>query len=244
MIAQEISRIRIYEQQPLRAVAGNTIRPGGLTLTEHALKFCDLPVGARVLDVGCGPGASVEYLMQQNRFVAVGIDPSPLLLSDAHCRNESLSLAQSPGEVLPFASSSFDAIMTECSLSVMDHPDQAMEEFHRVLSKGGYLVITDVYARNRNGVADLRCLNIDSCLRGAMLQDEVMTLVQAHGFKVTLWEDHTQALRVFTAQLIWTYGSVGNFWCRTMSARHDTPVVQSVIAQSKPGYFLLIARKL
>jgi hypothetical protein len=48
---------------------------------------------------------------------------------------------------------------------------------------------------------------------------------------------------VFTAKLIWSNGSLKQFWCRA-TARADAGTIQSAIAQSKPGYYLLIAQKL
>ena len=38
------------------------MRPGGLELTGRAVTLCDFPSDARLLDVGCGMGSTVEYL--------------------------------------------------------------------------------------------------------------------------------------------------------------------------------------
>ena len=68
-------RVRLYEQSPLLEVAGETIRPGGLELTDRALAYCALPVGSRLLDVGCGPAASSAHLVNHYGFDAIGLDP-------------------------------------------------------------------------------------------------------------------------------------------------------------------------
>ena len=237
-------RIRIYEQQPLLDVAGETIRPGGLELTDRALGFCALPAGARVLDVGCGPAASVAHLIERHHLAAIGVDPSMLLLQAGRRRHESMPLAQAPGEYLPFAANQVDAVLTECSLSVMADPERALAEFRRVLRVNGYLIMSDVYARNPERVAALRRLPINSCLSGAMLQAEVIERVVAHGYAVKLWEDHTNALKIFTARLIWSHGSMQQFWCQTVPSRGDAADIQTAIAQSKPGYYLLVAQKI
>ena len=91
-------------------------------------------------------------------------------------------------------------------------------------------------------VPALRRLPIDSCLSGAVSQDEVIARVTAQGFAVRLWEDHTQALKVFTAQLIWAQGSLQQFWCRA-TARANAADIQAAVAEAKPGYYLLIAQK-
>ena len=225
-------RVRLYEQSPLLEVAGEAIRPGGLALTDRALEFCALPIGSRVLDVGCGPAASIGHFKVKHQLDAVGLDPSEMLLRSGRRRNLCLPLMQSYGERLPIASEQFDAVLTECSLSVMKDADRALAEFERVLRASGYLILSDVYARNPAGVAALHHLPIDSCLCGACSQAEIK-----------LWEDHTKALNAFAAQLIWSNGSLQQFWCRATS-RANTLDIQTSIARARPGYYLLIAQKI
>jgi arsenite methyltransferase len=236
-------RVRVYEQSPLLDVAGDTIRPGGLALTDRALEFCALPIGSRVLDVGCGPAASIEHLRVKHQFTAIGLDPSEMLLRSGRRRDPSSPLIQSPGERLPLADEQFAAVLTECSLSVMRDAARAISELRRVLRSGGYLILSDIYARNPAGIDALQQLPIDSCLCGAISRAEIIQRIETAGFKVLLWEDHTTALNAFAAQLIWANGSMPQFWCRATS-RADVGDIQRVIAQSKPGYYLLIARKL
>jgi arsenite methyltransferase len=235
-------RVRLYEQSPILEVAGETIRPGGLALTDRALAYCALPIGSRVLDVGCGPAASIEHLRLEYQFKAVGLDPSLVLLQAGRRRDPGLRLIQSRGEYLPIAARQFDAVLTECSLSVMRDTDRALREFQRVLRAGGYLILSDMYARNAAGLEALQRLPIDSCLCGAVPQAEIIDRVETAGFKVLMWEDHTDALKVFTARLIWSNGSLQQFWCRATS-RSDVADIQTAITQSKPGYYLLIAQK-
>jgi SAM-dependent methyltransferase len=235
-------RVRVYEQSPLLEVAGDTIRPGGLALTDRALELCALPIGSRVLDVGCGPGASIGHLRVKHQLNAVGLDPSEMLLRSGRRRDPSLHVIQSPGESLPIAADQFDAVLAECSLSVMGNSARALAESWRVLRSGGYLIVSDVYARNSAGVDALRRLPIDSELCGTCSQSEIVDRVRAHGFKIKLWEDHTKALSVFAAQLIWSKGSLQQLWCCAAS-RADIAEVQTVMAQAKPGYYLLIAQK-
>ena len=236
-------RVRLYEQSPILEVAGNTIRPGGLELTDRALGLCALPYGARVLDVGCGPAASSEHLVNSYGFNAIGLDPSERLLRSGRRRNVRLPLVQSYGEQLPLADNQLDAVLTECSLSVMRNTNQALSEFRRVLRAGGFLILSDIYARNSDGIEALQALPLDSCLCGAVSQAEIIDRVEKAGFRVVLWEDHTQAIKVFTAKLIWANGSLQQFWCRATS-RADAATIQTAIAQSKPGYYLLIAQKI
>jgi SAM-dependent methyltransferase len=238
-------QVRVYEQGPLFGAAsdtGATIRPGGLALTDHALAFCSLPAGARVLDVGCGAADSVEHLITHHGLNAVGLDPSALLLRAGRRRHAALPLILSSGEQLPIADAQSDVVLTECSLSVMKDTHRALAEFWRVLRPGGYLILSDVYARNPAGIDALRRLPIDSCLCGAVTQAESAGRVEAHGFTVRLWDDYTEALNAFAARLIWSHGSIQQLWCGTTS-RADAADAQEAIARLRPGYYLLIGQK-
>jgi len=231
----------VYEQVPLPDLSEDTLHPGGLALTDAALTFCNLPSGARILDVGCGPALTVQHLMTAHQLNALGIDPSASLLHAGRRRNSDLPLIQAAGEALPFAAKTFDALITECSLSEADDPDRALAEFWRVVRPGGYLVLSDLYVRNPERIAALRQLPFKSCLRGAMAQEDIRERVAVLGFAICRWEDQTNALKVFTAQWLWKHGSL--FWCRGTSPEQSC-TIQGAIAGVKFGYFLLIAQRM
>jgi ubiquinone/menaquinone biosynthesis C-methylase UbiE len=224
-------------------VTGDLLRPGGLTLTDRALALCALPAGAKILDAGCGTGATVAHLATRHHLNAFGFDVSGFLLQSGRSHNAALPLAQAQGERLPVGNGQLDAVIVECSLSVMADADRALKEFGRVLRSDGVLVVSDVYVRNPDSITALRRLPFASCLRGALLQYEFAEKLSRHGFHITLWQDHSDMLRQFAAQLIWTHGSLTRFWRRAASAV-DPQDVQQVITQAKPGYFLSVARKM
>lgn len=235
-------RVRVYEQPPLRQVAGETLRPGGLELTERALSLCSLPPGSRVLDVGCGTGATVEHLAVSHRLSAIGVDPSARFLQEGRGTNP--HLLQAPGERLPLSSGSVDAVLAECTLSLMADLDRALAECHRVLRPQGLLAVTDLYARQPAGAAALHRLPLCSCLSGALPQEELVARLQAQGFEVLLWEDHSAALKQFTAQLIMAHGSLDRFWRQMVPPGAGVAQIGPAIAAARPGYFLLVARAL
>jgi ubiquinone/menaquinone biosynthesis C-methylase UbiE len=228
---------RVYEQAAMREALGDTLRPGGFALTDRALAACALPAGASVLDVGCGLGATVHYLRTQG-YRAVGVDLSWRLLQTGRQGNAAAPLVQAMGEQLPLPAAHFAAVLTECSLSVMGNVDAALAECYRLLAPGGYLLTSDIYARNPAGIARLRELPLTSCLSGARSQAEITAKVLAHGFQLTLWEDHTAQLRQQAAQ-----SALAGLWQCTPVAGLDALDMQLIIAKAKPGYFLLVARK-
>jgi arsenite methyltransferase len=152
-------------------------------------------------------------------------------------------LLQGQGEYLPVADGAIDVILAECSLSVMADVGLALAEFRRVLREDGSIVVSDVYARNPAGIPGLRQLPVACCLRGAESRQKITGRLHAHGFHILLWEDHSDALKQLAARIIMAHSSMAQFWCQTTGGHADPSHIQHAIAQSKPGYFLLIAEK-
>lgn len=74
-----------------------------------------LPVGARILDLGCGPAQDSRYLRKEG-FRPVGLDGTWPFLARARRRARRLSLVMADLESPPFRSGSFDAVWAAASL--------------------------------------------------------------------------------------------------------------------------------
>jgi arsenite methyltransferase len=235
---------KVYEQIGATDIAVDGIRPGGLWLTERALSWCRFPPGSRILDVGCGTGVTLNRLNRVHELSAIGLDASSVLLDRNRMRYPDLPLVRAAGENLPFFDEHADGLLAECSLSAMNEPDSALDEFRRVLKIGGKLILSDVYARNPNRVDQLRHVPADCCLRGAVSRGQLMGRLTNRGFRVDLWEDHSDLLTDFAVQLVFSYGSMNQFWLRTGSSLVDLDNIQRAVSEARPGYYLLIAQKL
>jgi arsenite methyltransferase len=235
---------RIFEEPVLRKAGDGLIRPGGLALTRRAIDLTALVPGSAVLDIGCGTGVTLRYLIESCGLRAFGIDLSAELLADGHGAN--LPLIRASGSQLPFADAAMDGVMAECSLSVMDDIEHALDECWRVLKHDGVLLLNDVYARSPKGGASLRGLPLRCCLTGAVSREEWLERLECRGFTVTLWEDHSQALKEFAARLIFSSGSLETFWCGSRSGREveEGREIQRIVSSASPGYFLAVARKI
>lgn len=231
----------MYESGVLRQAIGGSMHPGGVDLTERMLSLCDLPDNSHILDIGCGTGVTVEKLLEAG-FHAVGLDHSKLLLHTGLTQSPDLPLSCGSGNSLPIATGQIDAVLAECSLSAMSNARAVLSECWRVLCKGGKLALSDVYARNPEGLPAIRALPLSSGLHNAMSQDELVTRLKNQGLKVLVWEDHSDTLKHLAAQMIFSQGSMCEFW-RCSEPAVDPMDIQIAISKAKLGYYLLVAMK-
>jgi SAM-dependent methyltransferase len=123
------------------------LHPGGLLLTKELAILAGVARGTRVLDVACGSGAAACYLAQEMGAVVSGVDRSHVLVDRASARAGELGVPATFWEAdahdLPFPDGAFDAVLTECTLSLLDKP-RALHEMVRVARPGGFVGGHDV----------------------------------------------------------------------------------------------------
>jgi ubiquinone/menaquinone biosynthesis C-methylase UbiE len=96
--------------------------------------------GARLLDIGCGDGTD---LMAFRRMGAtpVGIEPSEALVSLARRKAPGIDVRLGAGEQLPFATASFDIVVSKYAIQTSPDVPQVLAEAARVLKPGGHLLV-------------------------------------------------------------------------------------------------------
>lgn len=234
-----MSEPNLYENDFLRTITGNTIRPGGFQLTDRALDFCCFAPHAEILDAGCGTGATVEHLRKNYSLNANGIDQSAKLLSQCAIEIKEHLLSGSIYQ-LPFADGSFDGVFCECVLSILPRPENVLQEFHRVMRTEGRLVLTDIYLRN----AEKRPYTGEgvSCFSHATSAEEMLMQIASSGFEAELWEDHSVLIKELAARFVLEHGSLTQFWKCFLPVECATGAAER-ISLARPGYYLLISRK-
>lgn len=233
----------IYENKILRESLGETLRPGGFSLTERAVKFTNLKKDDMVLDIGSGMGDTVNYLIENYGFNAVGLDPSDILISESKKKYPDLNILKGVGEKLPVENNSLDGVFAECTLSLMDDLDMVLDECIRTLRKDGYFVITDVYARRPEHLYELNDIKFRSCLRGMLNLDNLISKLKAKGFSILISEDQTECLRQLTVKLIFKFGSMGIFWNKISGCSDNVEEFKEILSRCKVGYFLIVCKK-
>jgi len=219
------------------------MRPGGFALTDRALQLCAFKTGDRVADIGCGFGATVEYLRCSHGLDAMGIDPAVATLEQGLLLNPSLPLCPGFAEELPFEPGTLDGILAECSLSVIADKEQALAEFCRVLRPGGKMVITDVYARNADALDSVLGTPLPFGMTGIMTQDRLTAMVGRQGFSLTNWEDHSQTLKEYLFKAIMGDDSSEQDGRCRWEEKSSWLESLGVLRRASLGYFLLVASK-
>lgn len=96
-----------------------------------------------VLDVGCGGGALTRDLGASGRAV-IGIDASVPQLQRLQRRAVPIACAAASAQGLPFASNSFDAIVSSCAIKHWPDASLGLAECARVMRLGGRLVVIEI----------------------------------------------------------------------------------------------------
>jgi SAM-dependent methyltransferase len=226
-----------YESDTVRAVTGPTIRPGGLALTSRAADYCGLGPGDRVLDIGCGSGATTVFLTAEYDASVIGIDLSRLLLAEARNQHPMVGLIRGSAMALPVKADVLSAVYCECVCSLLPDTALALKGFYRVLQPGGHLAIADLYWRTPDDALTVDPMATGGgCLAGAVDRNTMVRRIEAAGFKIDLWEDHSETLKQLAAQLAWAGVSLTEWWGIDRASG-------SCNSSRRPGYCLIVARK-
>jgi arsenite methyltransferase len=153
------------------------------------LAFLALQPGEAVLDLGSGPG--LDALLAARQVGAegrvIGVDMTPAMLQRARraaARAEAWHVEFREGrlEALPVASSSVDAVTSNCVINLVPDKGAVFREVARVLRPGGRLVISDILLDGTLPAAirdDL--LAYVGCVSGALSREAYFALVSAAG---------------------------------------------------------------
>jgi arsenite methyltransferase len=209
-------------------------RPGGLELTARAIALANLAAGSTVLDLGCGAGDTMRYLHSQG-IDAIGIDCAD---DPATCSPGTRTRIVARAEALPLADGAVDGVLAECSFSLFDDRERALAECDRVLMDGGRLMISDLYARNPGAISPVRSLR-GSCAARMLVRDELETSLSNAGFTLSVWEDHSKALRECAARFLFEHGTLDGLW--GCGGGKSSQTIQAEMRAERAGYFLLIA---
>ena len=121
-------------------------------LHQWGLKAAGIQLTDRVLDVGCGGGKAISRILEETRREVAGVDHSPEAVKTARSVNRTaissgrLRIVESSVENLPFRDGFFDVVTAFETTYFWPELQAALTEIHRVLNRGGRLVIANEFA--------------------------------------------------------------------------------------------------
>jgi len=129
---------------------GLTKHYGSLDATRQLLDLCRISKGQKVLEAGCGVGATPVFMAETLGCDVIGLDLIEKMLPQAGDRARKKGVAEAvvflaaDARALPFLDNSFDAVLLESVNIFFEDKLSAVREYSRVTKPGGYVGFTEM----------------------------------------------------------------------------------------------------
>jgi ubiquinone/menaquinone biosynthesis C-methylase UbiE len=158
------------------------------------------PVGASVLDLGCGAGVDlcVAALLVGEGGKAIGVDITPLMVETARCHAKEAGLnnvevVEGNLENLPIENESVDIVISNGAINLASSKSQVFEEIFRVLKPEGKLYFADMIDISEGSCATSCCSQSSSegdwanCVEGTLKKEALIEIMSEAGFVEVEW---------------------------------------------------------
>ena len=188
--------------------------------------FVNLDEGSRVLDLGCGYGATARYLARERKCAVVGINVSEKELELAQKRGLQANLQSfltfESGDFhhLKYSDESFDVVWSQEAFLHGADKDKIISESKRVLIPGGKLIFTDLLVKS--GTAQVDRERIYQRVKTPVMwdMDDYRRSLMVHRFEVLQTQDWS------------AYVSQSYSWIRTQVDRNRDRLLEKLDSQT------------
>jgi len=117
-----------------------TEAPGVADAERALVEAAFLPLGRRILDLGCAEGATLHHLGDPAGAVGLDLFPAKLVFARGQVRAQ---VVAGSATALPFGAGSFDQVLVRDVIHHVPNAQDLMAECHRVLAPGGRLDVLE-----------------------------------------------------------------------------------------------------
>jgi methionine biosynthesis protein MetW len=167
---RELSRLPegLFERRAAEIIALIKAQKGQVTPGRTAARWQEeiisreIPVGASVLDLGCGDGSLLERLIRERNVRGQGVEIDPDQVFECVDRGVPVIQADLSGGLAWCPDKAFDVVVLEETLQTLQSPREVLDEMLRVGRRGivsfpnfaHYRVVVDLAARSRMPVTE------------------------------------------------------------------------------------------
>jgi len=251
----------VYGHPLAEALVGESFHPGGLARTRELLTAAALPAGSRILDMGCGLGASARVAAAEFGLTVDAMDVSTTVLEQARGRSSGIDITWHQADVTGVAAAdeTHDAVLAECVLAAAPRAE-AVAEIARILRPDGLLLISDVAVSGDAipGFEPDGVLGTALCVASAWLPGEFDRRIGGNDLQVVHRWDHSNDIlqlvdrvegRLTVARTLLPRSPIDVIpvGVEAVPAAEDvraiTESVRAAVADGRLGYFAAIARQ-
>ena len=208
MDSTKCSCVNFYENDITQFLLGDVFHPGGLELTAKMARELGLNEKDLVLDVACGQGATVNYLVQNFGCRATGVDLSEANLSTARAKaadqgvQDKLSFRAGDAEKLPLEDKSCSIVVSECAFCTFPDKNTAASEMYRIMRPAGRLGLSDMIVDQARLPLEMQTLLFRAaCVADARTAGEYREILARSGFNGLRETDCSETLLELTGNI-------------------------------------------
>lgn len=193
----DATKIIGYDKEELKSIPNAAILGVGCGAP---IKFANLMDGETVVDLGSGAG--IDVFLSANKVSksgkVIGIDMTDEMLDKARRNAKEGNYANvefRKGDIennIPVDDNTVDAVISNCVINLTTDKTSAFREVHRILKKGGRMVISDLVTDKEIDQDQVNAEQWCSCIDGALTKENYIQSIKKAGFEnVDILEERT-----------------------------------------------------
>ncbi|MDE1844128.1 MAG: arsenite methyltransferase [Thaumarchaeota archaeon] len=193
----DATKIIGYDKEELKSIPNAAILGVGCGAP---IKFANLMDGETVVDLGSGAG--IDVFLSANKVSksgkVIGIDMTDEMLDKARRNAKEGNYANvefRKGDIennIPVDDNTVDAVISNCVINLTTDKTNAFREVHRILKKGGRMVISDLVTDKEIDQDQVNAEQWCSCIDGALTKENYIQSIKKAGFEnVDILEERT-----------------------------------------------------